>query len=77
MKFGVPSVTVLQHRPMGMADALLSASSELQHCRLLIIIADDLLDKNILTSVAGYAKKIRYSVHFPDGKRKPISPADI
>ena len=57
MKFGVPSVTVLQHRPMGMADALLSASSELQHCRLLIIIADDLLDKNILTSVAGYAKK--------------------
>ncbi|MBI5449461.1 NTP transferase domain-containing protein [Candidatus Gottesmanbacteria bacterium] len=57
MHFGVPTVTVLQHRPMGMADALLSASSELENARLLVIIADDLLDRKILKSVAGYADK--------------------
>lgn len=74
MQFGVPSVTILQHRPMGMADALLSASSELQHCRLLIIIADDLLDKNILNTVAGYAKKETVFGALPGWKAKTYFP---
>lgn len=70
MNFGVPSVTVLQHRPMGMADAILSASSELQHCRLLVVIADDLFDKEILKTVAGYAKREAVFGALPGRKTK-------
>lgn len=74
MNFGFPATTVLQHRPTGMADALLSAASELQHCRLLIIIADDLLDKHILASVAGYAKKDMVFGALPGWKAKTYFP---
>ena len=42
--FRVPHVTVLQRNPLGMADAILSAVSEIQDCSLLIINGDDVSD---------------------------------
>jgi UDP-N-acetylglucosamine diphosphorylase / glucose-1-phosphate thymidylyltransferase / UDP-N-acetylgalactosamine diphosphorylase / glucosamine-1-phosphate N-acetyltransferase / galactosamine-1-phosphate N-acetyltransferase len=46
-----PVTTVIQQNPLGMADAILSAAHEIQNSRLLIIIADDLYDKQLLSDV--------------------------
>lgn len=56
LKLPRPTVTVLQSQPLGMADAILSASSELADCRLLIIIADDVADPKLPGKVLGAAK---------------------
>ena len=44
MKFSVPHMVVVQKQPLGMADALVSAASELSGGPLFIMIADDFLD---------------------------------
>lgn len=51
VKFPVPRVVVVQKNPLGMADALLSAASELAGCRFLVLIADDVMDKAVLQQV--------------------------
>ncbi len=57
LKLPKPSVTVLQPRPLGMADALLSASGELQNSQLLVIIGDDVSHPSLLGNVLSYARK--------------------
>ena len=52
----VPVVTVLQQNPLGMADALLSAASEIAGSELLILIADDLTDGELLKRVVARAR---------------------
>lgn len=49
--FPVPSITVVQRMPMGIADALLSASSELSDCALLIVNGDDVTDSGVFSQV--------------------------
>lgn len=49
--FPVPHMVVVQKQPLGMADALLSAASEIAHSSLLILIADDLLNADLLPTV--------------------------
>ena len=56
LKLPKPTVTVLQSQPLGMADAILSASSELVDCRLLVIIADDVSHPSLLGDVLAVAK---------------------
>ena len=51
VKLSVPSVTVVQQKPLGMADALLSAGSEIVGNELLILIADDLMDSRLIERV--------------------------
>jgi NDP-sugar pyrophosphorylase family protein len=51
-----PLLTVLQQNPLGMADAILSAASELRDCQLLIIIGDDVYDPSLLSHVLSVAK---------------------
>ena len=57
--FRVPHVTVLQRNPLGMADAILSAVSEIQDCSLLIINGDDVSDPPVFSKVIARAKKSR------------------
>ncbi|MEK7129714.1 MAG: sugar phosphate nucleotidyltransferase [Patescibacteria group bacterium] len=47
----IPSVTVLQQKPLGMADALLAAASEIAGSELVILIADDLTDSGLIKRV--------------------------
>ena len=49
--FSVPTVTVIQRNPYGMADAILSAASEIENCSLLIINGDDVTDTDLLSRV--------------------------
>lgn len=51
LHFSVPHVTVVQSEPKGMADALLTAEAEITNSRLLVLIADDLFDTNVIASV--------------------------
>jgi len=51
LSFPVPVTTVLQSRATGMADALLSAGSEIQNSSLLIMNADDLYDMSLYDGV--------------------------
>jgi len=44
LKFSVPTLTVVQPEPRGMADALLVAATQIENASLLIILADDLVD---------------------------------
>lgn len=46
-----PTVMVLQPQPLGMADALLSASGVLKDAQLLVIIADDVLSPSPMKNV--------------------------
>lgn len=57
LAFPKPSVTVLQAQPLGMADALLSAKEELKGCRLLIIIADDVVPSDLYKRVIAQGEK--------------------
>lgn len=50
-RFPVPHVTVLQRSPLGMADAILSAVSQIQDCSLLIVNGDDISDPPVLARV--------------------------
>lgn len=59
LRFSVPHSTVIQRNPLGMADAIFSASSKIQNCQLLVIIADDLFDEKLLSEVVARAKKTR------------------
>lgn len=58
MKFPVPHMVVVQKQPLGMADALLSAASELKGA-LLIMIADDFLDPALYELVVAEATSSR------------------
>jgi UDP-N-acetylglucosamine diphosphorylase / glucose-1-phosphate thymidylyltransferase / UDP-N-acetylgalactosamine diphosphorylase / glucosamine-1-phosphate N-acetyltransferase / galactosamine-1-phosphate N-acetyltransferase len=49
--FPVPSITIVQRNPHGMADAILSAASELQNCALIILNGDDVTDPEMLQQV--------------------------
>lgn len=51
LKFLVPHDVVIQSSAHGMAEAILTASACLQGVSLLIVIADDLTDKNLFQSV--------------------------
>ncbi|KKU88675.1 MAG: Bifunctional protein GlmU [Candidatus Gottesmanbacteria bacterium GW2011_GWA2_47_9] len=75
----VPTVTVVQQKPMGMADALLSAASEIADCELIILIADDLLDRGLLARVVSRGRSTgafgviagwRTEKYFPGGYLK-------
>lgn len=57
IKLPKPMTIVLQPQPLGMADALLCAQSELHDRRLVVIIADDVSDPLLLGRVLGVAKK--------------------
>lgn len=50
-RYPKPAITVIQKNPLGMADAILSAKNELKNSRLLIVIADDIFDKEVLTDI--------------------------
>jgi NDP-sugar pyrophosphorylase family protein len=76
INFSVPSVTVLQRNPHGMADAILSAASELQNCALLIVNGDDITDSDMLSAVVekgmkenafGVIPAFRTKSYFPGG----------
>lgn len=56
IRFPVPSVTVVQRMPMGIADALLSASSELSDCALFIMNGDDVTNSDVFSQVVNKAK---------------------
>lgn len=74
--FPVPTVTVIQRNPRGMADAILSAASELQNSALLIVNGDDVTDPELLakivkkgeeTGVFGVIPGFRPDGYFPGG----------
>jgi UDP-N-acetylglucosamine diphosphorylase / glucose-1-phosphate thymidylyltransferase / UDP-N-acetylgalactosamine diphosphorylase / glucosamine-1-phosphate N-acetyltransferase / galactosamine-1-phosphate N-acetyltransferase len=74
--FSVPSVTVIQHRPLGMADAILSAATELSDCALLILNGDDISDARVISDVVkkgvkgnvfGVIPGLQVSTYFPGG----------
>src|SRR3989344_1615865 len=76
VSFSVPSVTVIQRDPHGMADAILSASSELADCSLLILNGDDVTDPEMLSGVVkrglksdvfGVIPAVRTKSYFPGG----------
>lgn len=50
-----PMTAVTQEVPRGMADAILSARTEIQHSRLLIIGGDDVYAKGVLSDILGIA----------------------
>ncbi len=56
IKLSKPTLTILQSQPLGMADALMSAKSELKDASLLIIIGDDIADPTVLRQVVKAAK---------------------
>jgi bifunctional UDP-N-acetylglucosamine pyrophosphorylase/glucosamine-1-phosphate N-acetyltransferase len=56
IKLSKPTMTVLQSRPLGMADAILSAKSELKDASLLVIIGDDITDPQLFSSVVKAGK---------------------
>lgn len=68
IKLPKPSVTVLQQHPLGMANALLSAATELRDARLLIIIADDIASPDLLRGVLNAAKKEKSFAVLPGWK---------
>lgn len=51
LKLPVPHITVVQSRPLGMADALTSAAAELKDAPILILIADDLVAPSLYEQV--------------------------
>jgi NDP-sugar pyrophosphorylase family protein len=57
LTFPVPTVTVIQRRAMGMADALLSAASQIENCSLVIINGDDITDKTMISHVVARGLK--------------------
>lgn len=57
LQLSKPHVTVLQNQPLGMADAILSAKSEIGNSRLLVMIADDIFDKNLYRRVIELSTK--------------------
>ena len=76
ISFSVPTVTVVQHNPHGMADAMLSASSEISDCALLILNGDDITDPDMLSRVVekgikndvfGVIPGIKTKSYFPGG----------
>ena len=76
IKFSVPSVTVMQRSALGIADALLTASMELENASLLIINGDDVTDTDLLSQVVSKAESSRAfgvipafesSMYFPGG----------
>jgi UDP-N-acetylglucosamine diphosphorylase / glucose-1-phosphate thymidylyltransferase / UDP-N-acetylgalactosamine diphosphorylase / glucosamine-1-phosphate N-acetyltransferase / galactosamine-1-phosphate N-acetyltransferase len=56
IKLSKPTKTILQPRPLGMADALISAKSELMDASLLIIIGDDIASPHLLSDVVKAAR---------------------
>src|SRR5690348_8661818 len=52
--FPIPHLTVIQKESKGMADAILSAESEIAHKPLLILIADDLADPMLFQNIVNY-----------------------
>ncbi len=74
--FPLPSVTIVQRNPHGMADAILSASSQIQDCALLIVNGDDVTDPDMLANVVsaslgdhvfGVIPAFRSQSYFPGG----------
>lgn len=74
--FGIPSVTVVQHRPLGMADAILTAASELSDCSLLILNGDDIANGQMISDVVkkgmkgtvfGVIPGLHKKTYFPGG----------
>ncbi len=51
LSFPVPSVTIIQRTPLGIADALLAAKSEIADSSLLIINGDDISNESMLAEV--------------------------
>ncbi|MCL4360121.1 sugar phosphate nucleotidyltransferase [Patescibacteria group bacterium] len=51
LRLPVPHVTVVQERPLGMADAILSAESQIGGASLLVVIADDVTDPSLYAKV--------------------------
>ena len=76
LTLSVPVTTVIQRSPLGMADAILSASSELSDSRLFIMNADDLtkpgyfnhvIEKGMKRCVFGVIPAVKTKVHLPFG----------
>ncbi len=51
LQFSVPSVTVMQRTPLGIADALLTAGSEIEGASLLILNGDDVTNSELFSQV--------------------------
>lgn len=79
IKLPKPSRIIVQDKPMGMADALLSVLENLENSRLLIIIADDVMSSKVLTDAVDMGQKSdafavlpgwRANKYFPGGYLK-------
>lgn len=57
LKLPIPHVTIVQRMPLGMADALIAAESELQNTGILVVIADDLVNAALYGDVIGASLK--------------------
>lgn len=75
MTFPIPHTVVVQEKPMGMADAILSAKQEIQGKSIIIVIADDISDPALMNTmlrqvrpdVAGVLTGWKTETYFPGG----------
>lgn len=74
LKFPVPSVSVVQQAPLGTADALLTAAAELRASSLLVYIADDIVEPQLLAAVVKKAKSSQAFGVIPGFKTKNYIP---
>ncbi len=61
-KLGVPHSVIVQKEGDGMADAIMAAKDRIRGKQILVVIADDLSDKNIFRSVLARADKGHFGV---------------
>ncbi|OGG03786.1 hypothetical protein A2Z33_04845 [Candidatus Gottesmanbacteria bacterium RBG_16_52_11] len=72
-RLGVPSTVVVQDQPRGMADALITAGRELSG-PVLVLIADHLVPKAVLSDVVSHARKSKSFGVLPGWKRSEYFP---
>lgn len=79
IKFSRPATTLIQTKPLGMADALITAGREISESSLLIMIADNIVPRILLTQVLENARKsgsfgvlpgFKVTEYFPGGYLK-------
>jgi len=74
MNFSIPHTVIVQHNPLGMGDAVLSAKSQIAGCSVLIIIADDLVDTTLYEEVLKKAHASHSFGVIPGWKTKEYFP---
>ncbi len=74
LELSVPYMTVLQREPRGMADAILSAASELTGVSLLILNGDDVFSSELIRGVMATAQKTQASGVIPGWRPQKYFP---